>query len=78
MNGLLAKRAIASALGSLLLYSSTLAQNPPPAPKAQHVEILKGPALEIAHDDLAIIRWATNNPGATTTITPLYAMGPTQ
>jgi Purple acid Phosphatase, N-terminal domain len=63
MNGLLAKRAIASALGSLLLYSSTLAQNPPPAPKAQHVEILKGPALEIAHDDLAIIRWTINNPG---------------
>jgi Purple acid Phosphatase, N-terminal domain len=63
MNGLLAKRAIAGALGSLLLYSSALAQNPPPAPKAQHVEILKGPALEIAHDDLAIIRWTINNPG---------------
>jgi hypothetical protein len=37
----------------------------PPAPKAAHVEITQGPALEVARDDLAIIRWTTNNPGGT-------------
>jgi len=31
--------------------------------KAERVEITKGPALEIARDDFAIIRWTTNNPG---------------
>jgi hypothetical protein len=63
LNRLLAKPAIAGALGSLLLCGSAVAQNLPPAKKAEHVEILKGPALEISHDDIAIIRWTTNNPG---------------
>ena len=63
MNTLLLKLAIIAAAGSLLFSNPTAAQNPPPAPQAKHVEILKGPALEIAHDDLAIIRWTTNNPG---------------
>jgi hypothetical protein len=31
--------------------------------EAQHVEIIKGPALEISHDYVAIVRWSTNNPG---------------
>jgi phosphodiesterase/alkaline phosphatase D-like protein len=57
-----AKLAIA-ATGGLLLSNPAVAQNPPPAPKAAHVEIIKGPALEISHDDLAIIRWTTTNPG---------------
>jgi Purple acid Phosphatase, N-terminal domain len=35
----------------------------PPANRAGHVEIVQGPALEFARDDLAIIRWITNNPG---------------
>jgi PhoPQ-activated pathogenicity-related protein len=39
------------------------AQHPPSAPRALHVEIIKGPALEISHDDVAIVRWTTNNPG---------------
>jgi Purple acid Phosphatase, N-terminal domain len=53
-----------AAIASSPLYSSPVcAQNPPPAPKAQHVEIIKGPALETSHDDIAIIRWTTNNPG---------------
>ena len=49
--------------GGLLFCSPVAAQNPPPAPRAQHVEIIKGPALEISHDDVAIVRWTTNNPG---------------
>ena len=30
-----------------------------------HQEVKQGPALEIARDDLAIIRWTTNTPGGT-------------
>ena len=49
--------------GGLLFCNLAAAQNPPLAPKAQHVEIIKGPALETSHDDIAIIRWTINNPG---------------
>ncbi len=63
MHGLLVKLAIIAAAGSLLYSGPIVAQNPPPQKKAEHVEITKGPALEIAHDDLAIIRWTSTNPG---------------
>jgi phosphodiesterase/alkaline phosphatase D-like protein len=63
MNGLLVRLTITVAAGSLLCSSPIRAQIPPPAKRAEHVEILKGPALEIAHDDLAILRWTTTNPG---------------
>jgi hypothetical protein len=71
MNGLLLERAVIAMVGSLLCSSPTLAgspyqpatQAPPPAQKAPHVEILQGPVLEFARDDLAIIRWTINNPG---------------
>jgi Purple acid Phosphatase, N-terminal domain len=63
VNRLLMKLAITVAVGSLFSSNPIVAQNPPPAPKAAHVEITKGPELEIARDDLAIIRWTTNNPG---------------
>ena len=55
MNRLLVKLAITAAVGSLLFSNPIGAQNPPPAPKAAHVEITKAPELEIAHDDLAIV-----------------------
>jgi hypothetical protein len=67
MNGLLVKLAITAA-GSLLYSSPIGAQNPPPQKSAEHVEITNGPALEIAHDDLAIIRWTTTNPAGMTII----------
>ena len=38
-------------------------QNAPPQKRAEHVKITKVPELEIAHDDLAIIRWIITNPG---------------
>ena len=63
MNGVLVKLAITAAAGSLLCSNPTGAQNPPPQKRVEHVEITKAPALEIAHDDLAIIRWTTTNPG---------------
>src|ERR1700756_4384318 len=63
MKRLLAKLAIASVAGSLLLASPTAAQLLPPTAKAAHVEIIKGPELEFAREDLAIIRWTSTNPG---------------
>ncbi|HEY2527274.1 MAG TPA: hypothetical protein VGJ20_04870 [Xanthobacteraceae bacterium] len=69
MNRLVPKLAVIAAVGIPLFSNPIVAQTPapqaqipPPAKKAEHVEIIKGPALEIAHDDLAIIRWITNNP----------------
>ena len=63
MNGLLLKLAIAAMLGSLFLCNLTPAQLLPPEKKAEHVKIIKGPELELALDDLAIVRWTTTNPG---------------
>src|SRR6267378_2545573 len=63
MNGLLVKLAITAAAGSLLYSSPIGAQIPPPHKRAEHVEITKAPELEIAHDELAIIRWTSTNPG---------------
>jgi phosphodiesterase/alkaline phosphatase D-like protein len=62
MNRLLVKLTIAAAVGSLLSSSRTAAQELPPQKKAEHVEITQGPALELAHDDSAIVRWTTTNP----------------
>jgi hypothetical protein len=44
---------------------ATVAPVLPPGQKAARVEITQGPELELARDDLAIIRWTTNNPGGT-------------
>ena len=63
MNRLLVKLAIATVAGLLLCSNPIVAQNPPPQKRAEHAEITKKPALEIAHDDLAIIRWTSTNPG---------------
>jgi hypothetical protein len=77
MNGLLLKLTIAAMVSSLLSFTATVSQaqhpptrqapyeEPPPAKKAARVAISQGPALELARDDLAIIRWITNNPGGT-------------
>src|ERR1700716_2630856 len=37
----------------------------PPAKQAKRVHITKGPALESARDNTAIITWTSNNPGGT-------------
>ncbi len=65
MNRLLPKLAIAAAIGSLLSFNVSVAHVLPPAKKAVRVEIIEGPALESARDDLAIVRWTSNNPGGT-------------
>ena len=63
VNILLQKLAITVTVFSLMFSSPAVAQLLPPAEKAARVEISQGPALELAHDDLAIIKWVTNNPG---------------
>ena len=60
---LFAKLAMMAMVGSVLSSSPTVAQILPPAKKAEHVKIIKGPALELALDNLAIVRWTTTNPG---------------
>jgi phosphodiesterase/alkaline phosphatase D-like protein len=71
MHRLLLTLALTATVGSLLASTPNIAQVrppaeiPPPAKKAKRVKIIQGPALEVAHDDLAIIRWITNNPGGT-------------
>ena len=80
MNRLFVKLASAAAVGILLscsptvtqqpsettqLASSESAQLPSSEKKAARLEITKEPALEIALDDFAIVRWTTKNPGGT-------------
>lgn len=62
MNGTLAKWAVAVAVGGFLSTNSTLAQLLPPTSRAKNVEIVKGPEVEIAREDSAIIRWTSTNP----------------
>jgi len=62
MDRLLIKLAITAATSSLLFSTPVHAQILPPQNKAQHVELTKGPELELAHDDTAIVRWSTTNP----------------
>lgn len=57
------KLAIAALVGGVLSSSPAVGQILPPAKKAEQVKIIKGPALELALDDLAIIRWTSTNPG---------------
>jgi len=63
MKGLVLRLAIAATAGSLLCSDPTAAQIPPPAKKAERVEITKGPEVELSKSHLTIIRWTTSNPG---------------
>lgn len=55
--------AITILAGGLSAARPAGAQLLPPAAKAARVEIIQGPALELALEHLAIIRWTTHNPG---------------
>jgi hypothetical protein len=63
MHRLLLTLAITTTVGSLLSSNPAAAQVLPPAKRAERVEIIAAPALELATDRLTIIRWTTNNPG---------------
>jgi phosphodiesterase/alkaline phosphatase D-like protein len=65
MQRLLLTLALTATVGSLLPSTPTVAQLVPPANKAERVEIIQGPALELAREDFAILRWTANNPGGT-------------
>jgi phosphodiesterase/alkaline phosphatase D-like protein len=65
MNRLLLTLAVMTTVGSLVFSNPAAAQILPPMKRAERVDITQGPALESARDDLAIIRWTTNNPGGT-------------
>src|SRR6266851_2794508 len=74
MNRLQVKLATTAAAASLLFSNLIAAQVGPYSPKqlppllpTAHVRIMHGPELEQAnvHDNSAIIRWTTNNPGGT-------------
>jgi phosphodiesterase/alkaline phosphatase D-like protein len=57
---------MAVAVTSSLLFSpATVAQAPTGAKQVRRVNITKGPALESARDNSAIITWTSNNPGGT-------------
>jgi Purple acid Phosphatase, N-terminal domain len=58
-----AKLAIVALVGGVLSSNAAVAQILPPAKKAEHVKIIEGPSLELALDDLAIVRWTSTNPG---------------
>jgi phosphodiesterase/alkaline phosphatase D-like protein len=63
MSRLLLTLAITTTVGSLLSSNPAAAQLLPPAKRADRVQITKGPELELATDQLTIIRWTTSNPG---------------
>jgi hypothetical protein len=63
VNKLLVKLPRTAIIGGLLCASPALAQMLPPAAKAPSVAITHQPDLESAHDDIAIIRWTSTNPG---------------
>src|SRR5260370_36305725 len=46
-----------------VLSGSLLAQESSTTPKAARVSIIQGPTIELAREQLTIIRWTTNNPG---------------
>jgi Purple acid Phosphatase, N-terminal domain len=58
-----AKLAIVALVGGVVSSSPAVAQLLPPTKQAKHVKIIEGPALEIALDSLAIVRWTSTNPG---------------
>jgi phosphodiesterase/alkaline phosphatase D-like protein len=55
--------ALTAAIGSLFYSSPAGAQPSPTTKKTAHVQITRGPEIERAEPDLAIVRWETTNPG---------------
>ena len=64
MNTLLLKLAVTAAVTCLLTSNPIAAQVSPTTPRAARVQITQGPAIEMTKEFLTIIRWTTNNPGA--------------
>ena len=63
MNNLLLKLAMTVMVGNLVFSTPVATQESPTTKKAARVRITKGPEIERADPDFAIIRWTSNNPG---------------
>src|SRR5256712_10903533 len=63
MNKLLLKVAMMVVTGTLLYSTPGAAQASPTTKKAASVRITRGPEIERADPDFAIVRWTSNNPG---------------
>ncbi len=63
MNSLVLKLAMTLLVSSVLYSTPGAAQESPTTKKAASVRITRGPEIERADPDLAIIRWTSNNPG---------------
>jgi len=57
------KKKIWSVFLAIALAPGVLAQESPTTAKAARVRIIQGPEIELAKENLTIIRWTTNNPG---------------
>ncbi len=64
MNRLLLKLAMSMAVASLFCFTPAAAQVAPTTKKAASIKITQGPEIERADSYLTIVRWTTNNPGA--------------
>jgi Purple acid Phosphatase, N-terminal domain len=63
MKKLLLKLAIVAAAASLPGSNPMPGQVSPTTQKAARIRIAQGPEIELARENLTIIRWTTNNPG---------------
>src|SRR5713101_7924755 len=63
MNKLLLKLAMTVMIGNLVYSTPVATQESPTTKKAARVQITRGPEIERADPDFAIIRWTSNNPG---------------
>jgi len=63
MNSLVLKLAMTLLVSSVLYSTPGAAQESPTTKKAASVRITRGPEIERAAPDLAIIRWTSDNPG---------------
>ena len=69
MNRLFLKLATTLLVSSVLYSTPGAAQESPTTKKAAIVQITQGPEIERADPDFAIIRWTSNNPGGSLSIT---------
>jgi hypothetical protein len=63
MNRLLLRLAMTVMIGNLVYSTPVATQESPTTKKAARVQITRGPEIERADPDFAIIRWTSNNPG---------------
>ena len=63
MNRMLLKLIMIVVVGNLVYLTQVVAQVSPTTKKTAKVQIIRGPEIERADPEVAIIRWTSNNPG---------------